>query len=47
MFGGQTVLSAPVRVHPAYIPHVVLIAVIALAWIADGAIAAFGWIVGS
>jgi len=46
VFGGQTVLSAPVRLHPAYIPHAVLIAVIALAWIADGALAAVSWISG-
>ena len=36
VFGGQSVVSVPIRLHPAYIPHVVLIAVIALTWTADG-----------
>jgi hypothetical protein len=46
VFGGQSVVSVPVRLHPAYIPHAVLIAVIAFAWIADAAVAAVGWVSG-
>ena len=46
LFGSQSLLSVPVRLNPAYIPHVVLIAVIVFAWVADGAIAAVSWING-
>jgi hypothetical protein len=46
VFGGQSVVSVPVRLHPAYVPHVVLIAVIAFAWIADAAVAAVSWVSG-
>ncbi len=36
IFDRQSVLSMPFRVHPALIPHVVLVAFISFAWAADG-----------
>lgn len=46
LFDGQSVLSLPARVHPAYIPHVVLIAVIVLASALDVMMTAMSWIGG-
>jgi hypothetical protein len=45
LFGSQSVVSMPLRLHPAYIPHVVLIAFIVLASAAGAAIQLAGWIV--
>lgn len=42
----QSVVSLPARVHPAYIPHLVLIAVIVLASIADLTMTAVSWVSG-
>ena len=46
LFGSQSVLSVPVRLHPAYIPHLVLIAVIILAFAMDLMMTAMSWVVG-
>ena len=46
LFGSQSVLSVPIRIHPAYIPHLVLVAVILLASVADAAMMTFSWING-
>ncbi|HEX4301869.1 MAG TPA: hypothetical protein VHZ78_03695 [Rhizomicrobium sp.] len=44
LFGRQSVVSLPVRLHPAYVPHVLLGAVIVLAWTVDAALAAANWV---
>ena len=46
LFGRQGVVSFPARLHPAYIPHVVLGVVIVLAWTVDAALAAASWVAG-
>ena len=46
LFGSQSVLSVPVRLHPAYIPHLVLIAVILIASALDVMMTAMSWVVG-
>jgi hypothetical protein len=46
VFDGNAVVSLPVRLHPAYIPHVVLIAVIVLASALDVMMTAMSWISG-
>jgi hypothetical protein len=39
-----TVISAPFRIHPAFIPHAVMIGIILLSSIADMAVIAGGWV---
>ena len=46
LFGSQSVLSVPVRLHPAYIPHLVLIAVIVIASALDVMMTAMSWASG-
>jgi hypothetical protein len=46
IFDRETTVSLPVRIHPAYIPHIVLGAVIVFAWVLDGALAAVSWVAG-
>ncbi len=46
IFNGQSVVSLPVRLHPAFIPHLVLIAVIFLASAADIVMTTVSWIAG-
>ena len=46
LFGSQSVLSVPVRLHKAYIPHLVLIGVIVLASAMDVVMTTMSWIVG-
>jgi len=46
LFDRETSVSLPVRLHPAYIPHAVLGAVIVFAWLIDGALAAVSWVAG-
>jgi hypothetical protein len=46
IFDRETTVSLPVRLHPAYIPHVVLGVVIISAWLIDGALAAVSWVAG-
>jgi len=36
MFDAKSVISMPLCIHPAFIPHAVLIGFIAFAWAADG-----------
>jgi len=47
IFDRQSVISMPFRIHPALIPHAVLIAFISLAWAADGVYEIASLIVGS
>lgn len=47
VFGSQSLMSVPIRLHPAYVPHIVLIAVIALACVADAAMQTYSWVSGS
>ncbi len=46
LFDRETSVSLPARIHPAYIPHVILGGVIVLAWLLDGALAAVSWVAG-
>ena len=46
VFNGQSVISLPVRLHPAFIPHLVLIAVIFLASTADLVMTTVSWMTG-
>ncbi|MEJ1970055.1 MAG: hypothetical protein WDN03_15700 [Rhizomicrobium sp.] len=45
LFGKQSLISFPIRIHPVYIPHAVFLAVIVLASIANAAMQAVDWIV--
>ena len=45
LFTKRTTFSVPIRLHPVYIPHAVLIAVIVLASIANAVMQAADWIV--
>jgi hypothetical protein len=45
LFTKQAIFSVPIRFHPVYIPHAVLIAVIVLASVANAAMQAADWIV--
>ena len=47
IFDRQSILSMPLRIHPALIPHAVLLVFISLAWAADGFYEAASLIVGS
>ena len=45
LFGSDTTFSVPIRLHPVYIPHAVLITVIVLASLANAVMQAADWIV--
>lgn len=45
LFTKATSFSVPIRLHPVYIPHAVLIAVIVLASVANALMQAADWIV--
>ena len=45
LYGNQSIFSVPIRLHPVYIPHAVLIAVIVLASLANAVMQAADWIV--
>ncbi|MEI9993504.1 MAG: hypothetical protein WDM91_02830 [Rhizomicrobium sp.] len=40
----QSTISLPFRLHPIYVPHIVLASLIVLAWSVDGVLALLGWI---
>ncbi|MBL6854021.1 MAG: hypothetical protein ISS15_11845 [Alphaproteobacteria bacterium] len=45
LFTTSATFSVPIRLHPVYIPHAVLIAVIVLASVANAVMQAADWIV--
>ena len=45
LFTKSVTFSVPIRLHPVYIPHAVLVAVIVLASVANAAMQAADWIV--
>jgi hypothetical protein len=45
LFTKRTTFSVPIRLHPVYIPHAVLVTVIVLASVANVVMQAADWIV--